>query len=999
MKYQKVFFVFFLLTLISLLYLFVFAQGVGYIQIKGDPGANVFFDNKPVGKTHPESGSLILKDVSAGIHELKIVKEGYHPHSEKIDLKPNEVYFYEVSLKPKTGSLLIETVPVDCIIRIPQLGIDQVNKGNKTERYWEISVPIGKYSINFTSSGKKVKYDLEIEEGARKHLLVNILNNEVKELQPVLTWDRTYGGSGYDQANSIIQTADGGYAVAGVTESKGAGGEDFWVIKLDKQGNIVWDRTYGGSEDDFLWSILQTNDGGYAVAGWTNSKGAGGEDFWVIKLDKQGNIVWDRTYGGSEDDFLWSILQTNDGGYAVAGNTASKGAGGEDFWVIKLDKQGNIVWDRTYGGSSYDIVNSLIQTTDGGYAIAGDTASKGAGKVDTWVIKLDKQGNIVWDRTYGGSEDDFLWSLIQTIDGGYAGAGVTESKGAGGEDLWVIKLDKQGNIVWDRTYGGSQDDFTNALIQTIDGGYAGAGVTESKGAGGEDFWVIKLDKQGNIVWDRTYGGRGNDRAYSMIQTTDGGYAIAGDTASKGAGGSDVWIIKLDEKGNLIATIEDNKTETETTGIDNNFNITQTIPVPSFDSYQWEVGLPGFTKPGDITYFGNTKLDPVHLLNPSSGETLSPGDISFSWTQVSNATKYQFILYNSQGKIALDTTVNKTSIKVALGIEETITWKVRAGDNSGNWGPWSSVWSLNVKSPTISQPSQSTHPLQGSLHCPDKAGYACPSCLDELDYDNHFIDFNILTAQEDCYVRLVTQDNSSMGSHNDCVVIIKGEKWLGLENESGVKITKVINEGKFNFSPTNKFVGRTMTFPDDHYQYEFADEGKEFRLYLSRNITEAFQAVPWQNLSVEIKNQKNNKVFTYQFEKGIFPRPYIWPNGVANYGQCVWWAAKRWVEEVDSQKLFPFYPTSPQTANVKTIDLHYKPEQYDILIDYIPGGKPGHYGFVEKVEEDLVYISQFNFIPPGEVYNLISRDWKDNPKDLYYSNNRHDEYYFEYYYRR
>jgi len=215
MKYQKVFFVFFLLTLISLLYLFVFAQGVGYIQIKGDPGANVFFDNKPVGKTHPESGSLILKDVSAGIHELKIVKEGYHPHSEKIDLKPNEVYFYEVSLKPKTGSLLIETVPVDCIIRIPQLGIDQVNKGNKTERYWEISVPIGKYSINFTSSGKKVKYDLEIEEGARKHLLVNILNNEVKELQPVLTWDRTYGGSGYDQANSIIQTADGGYAVAG----------------------------------------------------------------------------------------------------------------------------------------------------------------------------------------------------------------------------------------------------------------------------------------------------------------------------------------------------------------------------------------------------------------------------------------------------------------------------------------------------------------------------------------------------------------------------------------------------------------------------------------------------------------------------------------------------------------------------------------------------------------------------------------------------------------
>ena len=267
-----------------------------------------------------------------------------------------------------------------------------------------------------------------------------------KEVLPILTWDRTYGGSGDDAATSLIQTTDGGYAVAGGTTSKGAGGADFWVIKLEVQGNEIWDRTYGGSGDDAALSLIQTTDGGYAVAGGTHSKGAGEMDFWVIKLEVQGKEVWDRTYGGSGDDSALSLIQTTDGGYAVAGDTRSKGARDLDFWVIKLDVQGKEIWDRTYGGSGNDGATSLIQTTDGGYAVAGDTRSKGAGGVDFWVIKLDVQGKEVWDRTYGGSGDDGATSLIQTTDGGYAVAGYTHSKGAGGVDFWVIKLDEQGNL-------------------------------------------------------------------------------------------------------------------------------------------------------------------------------------------------------------------------------------------------------------------------------------------------------------------------------------------------------------------------------------------------------------------------------------------------------------------------------------------------------------------------------------------------------------------------
>jgi predicted secreted protein len=319
-----------------------------------------------------------------------------------------------------------------------------------------------------------------------------------KEVLPILTWDRTYGGSGDDAARSLIQTIDGGYAVAGGTLSKGSGEADFWVIKLDEQGKEVWDRTYGGGGYDWATSLIQTTDGCYAVTGFTYSKGAGGQDFWVIKLDEQGKEVWDRTYGGSGDDWATSLIQTTDGGYAVAGLTFSKGAGGKDLWVIKLDEQGKEVWDRTYGGSGDDWATSLIQTTDGGYAVAGLTFSKGAGGKDLWVIKLDEQGKEVWDKTYGGGGKDGATSLIQTTDGGYAVAGGTFSKGAGGKDLWVIKLDEQGKEVWDKTYGGGGKDGANSLIQTTDGGYAVAGFTESKGSGGADFWVIKLDEKENL---------------------------------------------------------------------------------------------------------------------------------------------------------------------------------------------------------------------------------------------------------------------------------------------------------------------------------------------------------------------------------------------------------------------------------------------------------------------------------------------------------------------
>ncbi|MFZ2330427.1 MAG: PEGA domain-containing protein, partial [Atribacterota bacterium] len=281
MKYQKLIFIF-LFFLLSKLSLFVLSQGTGYFQIQSDPQASIILDDKVIGKI-PDTGSLLLKNVPTGTHELQIVKEGYKVHTEIIEIRSNEIQFHSVVLTPKIGALLIEAEPVECTIEIPQLGIDEKNKGKKTGKIWELSsIPIGNYLINLTASNKRVSYSFEIEEEISKCLLVNILDNEVKEIKRVATynWEKTYGGSKDDEASSIIQTADGNYVVAGYTESKGAGRKDAWILKLDSVGNIIWDKTYGGRENDSINSIIQLNDGNYVVAGYTESKGAGRKDAW-----------------------------------------------------------------------------------------------------------------------------------------------------------------------------------------------------------------------------------------------------------------------------------------------------------------------------------------------------------------------------------------------------------------------------------------------------------------------------------------------------------------------------------------------------------------------------------------------------------------------------------------------------------------------------------------------------------------------------------------------
>lgn len=362
-------------------------------------------------------------------------------------------------------------------------------------------------------------------------------------------WNATFGGSNIDVGYATRQTSDGGYIITGYTRSYGAAGHNIWLIKTDSLGNELWNKTFGGSNDDEGQSVQQTTDGGYIIAGWTKSSGAGMKDLWIIKTDSLGNEIWNKLFGGGNDDGATCVQQTTDGGYIITGYTSSFGTGSVDVWLIKTNSLGNQEWSKTVGGYSSDGAWSVQQTSDGGYIITGWTYSYGPGYVgNVWLVKTDGLGNQVWNKAFGGADVDRGYWVQQTTDGGYIITGYTSSFGAGLDDALLIKTDASGNEEWNHTFGGTGRDYGNSVQQTIDGGYIIAGYTLSYGAGSEDVWVIKTDSLGNELWDETFGGISSDVGYSVQQTTDTGYIVAGHTLSYGAGVHDVWLIKIQGTG-------------------------------------------------------------------------------------------------------------------------------------------------------------------------------------------------------------------------------------------------------------------------------------------------------------------------------------------------------------------------------------------------------------------------------------------------------------------
>jgi len=355
---------------------------------------------------------------------------------------------------------------------------------------------------------------------------------------PAEEWNRTYEISGITSVESFQQTADSGYIIAGNTRSNVGGNSDINLLKIGPTGSEQWNRTFGGTFGDVrVESVLQTSDGGYLIAGSTSAcRDNCTDDVWLIKVNPQGQEQWNLTMGGTGDEEVAFVRQTTDGGYVLIGNTNSYGAGSLDIWFVKVDSNGNMQLNNTFGGIGREKTYSVSQAA-GGYIIAGYTESYGAGDYDFWLVKTDTKGEEQWNNTFGGDRNDWIESIQQTRDGGYILAGVTLSfwSGVNHSEFLMVKTDSNGNEQWYRTFGGVGAEFDPSVGLSPDGGYILGGGTFS--FDDADYWLIKTDADGNIQWDRTFKGRLD----SFLQTPDGGYIIKGDLYNPS-------IIKIDSDG-------------------------------------------------------------------------------------------------------------------------------------------------------------------------------------------------------------------------------------------------------------------------------------------------------------------------------------------------------------------------------------------------------------------------------------------------------------------
>jgi hypothetical protein len=357
---------------------------------------------------------------------------------------------------------------------------------------------------------------------------------------PQEVWNRTFGGPYGDGAWCLDETQDGGSILVGNTASRGEG-SDLFLVRTDALGNCIWSRTFGGSGEDAGYFVQQTGDGNFIVTGSTNSYAMGEELLWLLKVDQNGSLIWDRTFGGfvsSSGDGGWSVQETSDGGYVVAGYTQSEGNGRKDLWLIRTDGQGDLHWEKAFGGREDDVGMSVLQSRDGGFVVAGRTASFGQGEDDMWLLKTDSEGGQLWNVTFGGNKDDAAFQVVE-LGNGYALVGRTQS-GAKDERIKLVRTDPDGRKMWEKNYPGSS---AASLQSTDDGGFIIAGRVDDNSSR-RDALIIKTDSRGREEWSMTIGGSADDIGTFIVSAGSGTYEMAGITSSFGLGREDAWLVRI-----------------------------------------------------------------------------------------------------------------------------------------------------------------------------------------------------------------------------------------------------------------------------------------------------------------------------------------------------------------------------------------------------------------------------------------------------------------------
>jgi len=362
-------------------------------------------------------------------------------------------------------------------------------------------------------------------------------------------WSRLYAPIDMAQLEEVVLTDDCGLVAAGLAVDVAENDRDAWVLKLDARGEVEWARAYGGPAWDDRVSIDQCADGGYQLAAETMSFGAGAADLWVLKLDSNCLVVWQKTYGEALSEGTPFVRATPGGGALLAGTNKVSGRG-DDIWLLKLDSEGRVEWQRAYGGRGTDCAGALELTADGGIVIAGPTSSFGEGDWDIWVLKLDGSGAIEWEKAYGESNSEWAHGILQTSDGGYI---VVGSREVTGPNIFcqVLKLDSRGEIEWEKEVRGGEYGVAWAVAEAADGGYLVTAMRSSFSP--QVGWLFKLDASGNLEWEKTYGGLGFDDLFDVLATPEGGFVAVGGTSTFSVDRGDAWVLKLNGEGRVDGT--------------------------------------------------------------------------------------------------------------------------------------------------------------------------------------------------------------------------------------------------------------------------------------------------------------------------------------------------------------------------------------------------------------------------------------------------------------
>ena len=462
-----------------------------------------------------------------------------------IDITPAQLPSASFSAAPVIGPSPLEVVFTDT---------SRPGSSAITEWLWELGG-------GGTTTGQHPTHTYTRQGRFTVALTVKTAQGEATETKPeaisVTSSSVTFGGTKADRATDMIVLEDGSYVVAGVTRSFGAGEQDMCLLKVDPQGNQVWLHTYGSPRDDDAAALIALPDGGFALAGDSQTE-RGDRDARLIRTDASGNEIWSQSYGGLTDETIQTVALTAGGGFLLAGGVVTE-AGVQNMLVITTDTLGRPILQNMYGGAGFDLIHAAITFNDGSAVLAGETSSEGAGGRDMYLFKLDPEGEPLWSRTFGGAQNELANALAVTVDGGFVLAGSTNSAGTGGLDMLLVCTDAQGQFLWTKTYGGFQRDSANDVMVTSDGGYLLAGVTESFGAGASDMYLVKTDPDGEPEWITVsplhaaipgiaLGGAQAEEAAAVAETPDGACVAAGYTESAGAGSLDINLRRISPEG-------------------------------------------------------------------------------------------------------------------------------------------------------------------------------------------------------------------------------------------------------------------------------------------------------------------------------------------------------------------------------------------------------------------------------------------------------------------